>query len=1519
MKNKIYPVILLFVLILFATSNLTAQQQVFPLPSVNGTVYCIAEDSSRVYVGGDFTEAGVGVNGNVMCDTSAQANIIFDSLTIGLSGIISSVIPDGIGGFFIGGNFISASGKKNLIHVDINKIEYPNFNPSPEGYSYYEIVSALHLINDTLYVGGDFYKVANNTINYLAALNASTGLAYNFMPLVDGAVKDLKQVGDTLYFGGQFSHINNTSQVGIGAIKISTGQLIPMPVSVAGNVYKIFYNPSDNRIYMCGNIIGIGANKSSITEFNAQTSAINNNFPKFEGLKYLFTSTPDGVGGWYIGGMFMLNNGIKNLMHILNNDMLDTAFHPNPNKTVRALSKLNNILFVGGEFDSIGGIARKGIASINANSGIVNNWNAKCDGTVNAILAKDSLLYVCGFFYYITDKRLPGFAILNINNFKIYSDYTFVGSINSITADTNAVFVAGNFNSYGKSILNFAKVTTTNVTIDKNMALLQRDYFFEDIYNSIFSAASDGIGGWYLCGNISTKQGLKNLVHINANNTLDTVFNPNPDNTVYDLHIKGNTIYVAGNFTNVDGQSQPYLAAVNKTNGSLINSFTPQINSNVKCIEVVNNDLYLGGDFTTINTVQRSRLASINIGTGILSTWNPNVDKSVYCLTIKDSVIFVGGTFKFVGTQYRNFCASIYLSNGLPTPWNANINSQYYVVYDINITGNKIYVGGTFDKVNGLNRKNLAAYDLASGNLINGFNAKLDGQSVNTITSVGNKIFIGGNFTTAFSQPRKNAACFNTSNILQNWDPSFGNYNSNILVYKIAAQGNNLLVVGYIKIANVIQKNSVAKINLITNEIEPWSITFNLNYGIKCMTLNGQNLYIGGQFDSCNSQARKNAAAVNINTGLLQPWNPNVYSYRVDALMSKNNTIFIGGVFNKVGGKIKGGLAAVDNNLGLLTSNQLSTNGSVYTLSSFSNDVLACGEFSVSNVLETGSICAFNHNNWTVPKWDPKLQDGGEVYEMFLAGNLIYACGNYTSIGGQTRHGLGAINVNTGNATPWNPNPDSTVFSIAKYGTKIFACGVFQKMNGVPQKYTAALKVSNGSIDPWQVEPNRSIKKLRVLGNKIWLSNYGSFMLIKTQKRNGLFSYSKSNGIIDSTFHPAFSGFLQSNSSTAIRAIMIHNDSIFIGGNFQYVDGMQRNGLVALQKTNGNLLPFQASFNNSVKCIKYYKDKLYVGGLFNKLNGVYQFGLCTFNYNTGALLPFNPMSWGSIFDILVADSTLYVGGQIYDAGGIPRKNLAAFDINTNALRAWNPAANYLVRTILNDGNNIFIGGDFTTIGGNVRNHIASVDKNLGALNSWNFSLNSSCNSIIRKGNELFVAGDFNVVNGDTIGPIFSVNSFTGKIGDYKPKIQHWQNGNSFSNFISVNAISFADYTDAQLKIGGSFNLVNNKQSGGLTSFSYFAPPSPNEKINLNSNSKNITQNILSCYPNPANEKLYVTTLSNNPFTVSVKNISGAELIHKNINGGNLVYELDITSLNSGIYFITYTDGKVKSQSKFVKQ
>ncbi|MFB8188890.1 RICIN domain-containing protein, partial [Microbacterium sp. NPDC055988] len=86
--------------------------------------------------------------------------------------------------------------------------------------------------------------------------------------------------------------------------------------------------------------------------------------------------------------------------------------------------------------------------------------------------------------------------------------------------------------------------------------------------------------------------------------------------------------------------------------------------------------------------------------------------------------------------------------------------------------GKRIYIGGSFNSVNGKDRWNIAALDAATGELAPGFIPSIGGSGVYALTTSGSSVYAGGLFTQGNGTARKNLAAFDATNgALLPWAP----------------------------------------------------------------------------------------------------------------------------------------------------------------------------------------------------------------------------------------------------------------------------------------------------------------------------------------------------------------------------------------------------------------------------------------------------------------------------------------------------------------------------------------------------------------------------------------------------------------------------------------------------------------------------------------------------------------------------------------------------------------------------
>jgi hypothetical protein len=78
--------------------------------------------------------------------------------------------------------------------------------------------------------------------------------------------------------------------------------------------------------------------------------------------------------------------------------------------------------------------------------------------------------------------------------------------------------------------------------------------------------------------------------------------------------------------------------------------------------------------------------------------------------------------------------------------------------------GSRIYIGGSFNNVNGQSRWNIAALDAQTGQLVPGFAPSIGGSGVYALAADAGAVYVGGLFTQANGTARSNLAAFAASN-----------------------------------------------------------------------------------------------------------------------------------------------------------------------------------------------------------------------------------------------------------------------------------------------------------------------------------------------------------------------------------------------------------------------------------------------------------------------------------------------------------------------------------------------------------------------------------------------------------------------------------------------------------------------------------------------------------------------------------------------------------------------------------
>ena len=280
-----------------------------------------------------------------------------------VNGNINAVVPDGAGGWYIGGNFTMVGGvaRNNIAHINADGTLNGSWNPNANN-----VVSALKVSGSTVYVSGMFTSIGGQTGNYIAALDVVTGTATSWNPNANNFVNALCD----FWFNGLWEDSSPASEDKRGTIlqrlMHATGTATSWDPNANNSVYALAV--SGSTVYAGGVFTSIGGQTRN------RIAAIDT-----------ATGTADKL------------------------ESECNRFFPN----VYALAVSGSTVYAGGGFTSIGGQTRNRIAAIDTATGTATSWNPNASGSVNALAVSGSTVYVCGGFTSIGGQTRNHIAALD--------------------------------------------------------------------------------------------------------------------------------------------------------------------------------------------------------------------------------------------------------------------------------------------------------------------------------------------------------------------------------------------------------------------------------------------------------------------------------------------------------------------------------------------------------------------------------------------------------------------------------------------------------------------------------------------------------------------------------------------------------------------------------------------------------------------------------------------------------------------------------------------------------------------------------------------------------------------------------------------------------------------------------------------------------------------------------------------------------------------------------------------------
>ena len=677
-----------------------------------------------------------------------------------------------------------------------------------------------------------------------------------------------------------------------------------------GQVNSVLVNGT--KIYMGGTFTKFGYSTGTGALLDTTTALPDRTFPKFDPMEglgtYVFTSVPDGSGGWYVGGQFKYINGVprKYLAHIRADHTLD-PWDPEPNSFVKAISVTGSRIYVGGVFDSIASQARGHAAAFNISDGSLLSWDPQADNEVTALQQMGAYVYIGGYFQSLHAQLHLALASVdtltgNPTNWSFYNTVpSFSGYISSFVYAGGYLYAAGLFSEVDSvnrnGLVKFDQAG--NVVLGWNPGATMSG---GNDYAAVIAISGSHV---FVGGSFTTIGGasVNNLAAIDTGTGLAASWSPNPNNNVTSLAVCGSKLYVGGPFTSIGGKSISYLAAVDTGTGNA-STWDAKLDNYPWTISPSGGDIFVGGYMTSAGSTGRSGLASIDFATGRVTSWNPNVSVSgglgVNAIVLANDKIIAGGSFTNVGSSNLSipYLAAFDTLTGLPIQspnWHGTAGGT---VHALLVMGNRLYVGGDFFGLDAASRDYLGALDKNTGTLYP-WHPIFDNGGVWSLASSGSKVFASGFFNQVNGITRGYAAAFDTTNdSLTHWDPEPGYF-----CYALASLGDKVYLGGsFFSFTGSPSTKSLAAVDTATGALVPgFNANFFLALTVYALAVNDTDLIAGGQMSSSYSPFRSALAYFNSSTGAVESFNAHmnedIGTATVYSLALANHTLVVGGQF----------------------------------------------------------------------------------------------------------------------------------------------------------------------------------------------------------------------------------------------------------------------------------------------------------------------------------------------------------------------------------------------------------------------------------------------------------------------------------------------------------------------------------------------------------------------------------------------------------------------------------------------
>lgn len=1032
------------------------------------------------------------------------------------NGVVNAVFNEGAT-LYLGGNFTQAGpntghGAELNVANGSHDVNGPLFT-GPTGSTVYV---AKHDGDDGWFVGGDFTLVREDprgsipststaskmlVRRNLAHIKKDKTLAAVFDPTTNGSVRAMAYSSSAklLYIGGTFTNVDSEAHLRIAVINTTTGTPISTwsPSIGDGTVRALALSNDGGVLYVGGDFTTVNT-----------TAGI-------RGIAALDTATGALISAW--GG---------------------AAAAVGAGEQINAMVRVGNLLYVGGEFTTVGGKARNNIAALSIVDGVAtDSWNPGADGTVNALSVGDvdTLIYAGGAF-----STLDGTARARLGRLRVSDgglDTTWAPSIDN------------------------GEVRTIEVP---NQVAAPRVF----------------VGGSFTSANGAVARGGVAL-NTGANTTNWSL---NTDDPIETLAISTNStrVFAGGSFRSTGMQTRNNIAAFTTAQGD-ITAWAPEVSGGDVLALTLSSDkknLYLGGDFTTVTGTNQARLARLRTDNGALIPWRPNVESgAVTTLALADTGKNIT---RLVFSQDAVFActpAGLFRSQDAGTTWtNVSGDLGNVGIADIALDPNTpltLYVGtqgsGFFKSTDG-------------GTRWSKINAGISNLNANAIVVASNSTTL---YAATDAQSQTEAGFYRSDDSGTTWSALA---NGTVLSLAVHPKNPEIVYVGTsiglfrsinsgvvfesggtgISDPNILRVMIVAKPG--TDEINGYALSgnaINYDYGLDgrwnpytklgvvandfAVNPNDENLvYVSSLGNGVY------ALEATTTTSLIDPSNPesdtqktaNVTRWQQRNSGLSNTQVFSIALNPNVTDTLMAGTS-----LGYVYLSTDNAQSWSERHRGIPTDVLYIGgTFSGSHPDFLAALDTSIESTDYFLDWNPNSSDRVETLRLANNNTLLYAGGAFTVIGGQPRRRIAALDTSTAAATSWAPDVNNgTVNAIALNSTErtLYLGGSFTNVGNLTRNRLAALNTTDGALTEWDPAADNDVTGLAVANKDNLVFALGRFSTIGGQTRSRLASL-----LTTANTNNATSWSPNADVDFTRNSLVADDNTIYIGGSFTQIGDM---------------------------------------------------------------------------------------------------------------------------------------------------------------------------------------------------------------------------------------------------------------------------------------------------------------------------------------------------------------------------